>query len=123
MLRVTRWRPDTCDCIFEYEWDDTQSQDARTHSFKKAVQLCEHHQTLLATKAYDEVISENSRKNTVFTLAQEIKSDIALEDYTWSFDKIRKLKVGFLGKLKGAEKAQLKTLCSTRFEAGKIEVI
>ncbi|MBA7608869.1 hypothetical protein ES703_16053 [subsurface metagenome] len=123
MLQVTRWSPDTCGCILEYEWDDTLDENARTHSFKKAVKLCEHHKALIADKAYDEVLSENTRKNQAFGLAKEVKPELEMEDYTWSFDANRKLKVGFLGKLKAGEKSGLQTLCDNEFGVNKIEVI
>ncbi|MBA7697332.1 hypothetical protein ES703_105997 [subsurface metagenome] len=123
MLQVTRWSPDTCGCILEYEWDDTLEASARTHSFKKAVKLCEHHKALLGAKAFDQVMSENTRKNTVLGEIQKIKPDITLEDYTWSFDANRKLKVGFLGKLKAGEKSSLQSLCDNEFGVNKIEVI
>lgn len=123
MVRVTRWSPDTCGCVLEYEWDDAHNENTRTHSFKRAVKLCEHHKALEATKAYDEVVSENTRKNIAFGEAQKVNPDITLDDYTWAFDKDRKLKVGFLGKLKAGEKQGLQTLCNSKFGAGKVEVI
>lgn len=123
MLQVTRWSPDTCGCILEYDWDDTLDENARTHSFKKAVKLCEHHKALLGAKAFDQVMSENTRKNIAFGEARKIRSDIAPEDYTWSFDANRKLKVGFLGKLKAGEKSRLQSLCDNEFGVNKIEVI
>ena len=123
MLRVTRWSPDTCSCVLEYEWDDALNENERTHKFKKAVNLCEHHKTLLGTEAYGTVLSENTRKNIVFDEAQKLYPAIALEDYMWSFDANRKLKVGFLGKLKAGERSSLQTLCDGKFGAGKVEVI
>ena len=132
MLQVTRWSPDTCGCILEYEWDDTLDENARTHSFKKAVKLCEHHKALGANKAYEQVMSENTRKNQVWGFIEDMKSKagekdsiptVAIGDYTWSFDKDRKLKVGFLGKLKAGEKSSLQSLCDNEFGVNKIEVI
>ncbi|GAJ01272.1 unnamed protein product, partial [marine sediment metagenome] len=124
MIRVTRWSPDTCGCILEYEWDDAQDENTRTHSFKKAVKLCEHHKALAASGAYNQVMSENTRKNQVWGFIEDMKSKagekdsivaVAIEDYTWSFDATRKLKVGFLGKLKAGEKSSLQTLCDSKF--------
>lgn len=123
MLRVTRWSPDTCGCILEYEWDDTKSEDERTHSFKKAVQLCEHHQALSGSQAYDGVCSENTRKNQAFGLAKEVKPDLEPEDYTWSFDDKRKLKAGFLGKLTATERAAVQAKLDEKFGIDKAEVI
>lgn len=123
MLRVTRWSPDTCGCIVEYEWDDTKPASERTHSFKNAIKLCEYHKALSGTKAYDEVSSENTRKNQAFGLVKQIKPELELEDYTWSFDAKRKLKVGFLGKLNAIEKAAAQAKLDEKFGAGKAEVV
>ncbi len=122
MLRVTRWSPDTCGCVLEYEWDDTIPQEQRVHKFSKAINLCTYHKAL-AGKAYDAVVAENTSKNIVFGKAQEIKPSLTVEDYTWSFDDKRKLKVGFLGKLTAAEKAQLKTTIDSELGVDKVEVI
>lgn len=123
MIRVTRWSPDTCGCVLEYEWDDAQDEKTRTHSFKRVVKLCEHHKALAVDKAYDQVVSENTRKNIVFGEVQKIKPDITPDDYTWSFDDKRKLKVGFLGKLQADKRGNLQTQLDSKFGEGKVEVI
>ena len=28
---LTRWRPDTCGCVIEYEWDSDRPEEARRH--------------------------------------------------------------------------------------------
>ena len=123
MLRITRWSPDTCGCVLEYQWDDALDETTRTHSFNRAVQLCEHHRALAATKAYDAVQSENTRKNGAFAEAQKIRPGLTADDFTWSFGTDRSLKVGFLGKLIPAEKADLRSRLDGRFGTGKVEVI
>lgn len=126
MKQVTRWSPDTCGCILEYEWDDALEPSARTHSFKKAVHLCEHHKALVADRAYDAVLSENTRKNQTFGLAKKDNPDLELDNFTWSFEgtgENRQLKAGFLGRLKAEERASLQAQCNTKFGAGKVEVI
>lgn len=123
MLKVTRWSPDTCGCVLEYEWDDAQDENTRTHKFKKAVQLCEHHKALIHGRAHDQVLSENTSKNKVWGKAREIKPDLELGDFTWSFDKDRKLKVGFLGNLTVTQKKQLKDFADAEFGSDKVEVI
>ena len=121
MLRVTRWSPDTCGCVYEYEWDDSVPQEQRTHTLKKAIKLCEHHKTRI--KPYDDVVSENTGKNIVFGEAQKIKPELTVDDYTWSFDKDRKLTAGFLGKLTAADKANLKMQLDGKVGKDKVEVI
>jgi len=126
MKQVTRWSPDTCSCILEYEWDDTLEDSARTHSFKKVVQLCDHHKALVAAQAYNAVLSENTRKNQAWGLAKAVKPDLEIDSYTWSFEgtgENRRLKAGFLGKLSAAERANLQAQCNSKFGAGKVEVI
>lgn len=123
MLKTTRWSPDTCDCVLEYEWDDALSENERVHNFKGATHLCEHHKALVAAEAYGQVLSENTRKNQAFGLAKEVKPELELEDYTWSFDANRKLKAGFLGKLNATEKAAVQAKFDEEFGIDKAEVI
>lgn len=123
MLRVTQWSPDTCGCVLEYSWDDTLDENTRVHKFSKAISLCRHHKTQLPNGAYDQVLSENTRKNKVFGKAQEIKPSLVVQDYIWSFDDKRKLKAGFIGKLNASEKAQLKLFCDNELGVDKVEVI
>lgn len=126
MLKTTRWSPDTCDCVLEYEWDDSLPENQRTHSFKGTVRLCEHHKSLAADKACSAAVSENTRKNIAFGETQKIRPDLTIEDYTWSFEGTgadRKLKVGFLGKLAATEKAAVQAKLDEKFGVGKAEVI
>lgn len=132
MIRKTQWSPDTCGCILEYSWDDTQDENIRVHKFSKVIVLCDYHKTLAPNNAYDQVLSENTRKNMVWGIIEDLKTKagekdaiqtITIEDYTWSFDASRKLKVGFLGKLKAGEKSELQSLCNTKFGVNKVEVI
>lgn len=60
MLKRTRWQPDTCGCVIEYEWDDAVPQEERTHNYVAHV-ACARHQAASATLAT--VHSENRRKN------------------------------------------------------------
>lgn len=128
---VTRWSPDTCDCVIEYEWDTDAPPESLVLNFRNLVKSCPYHSSLSGEEIFQEVTSENTRKNMVFAEAQKIlpsltdeKGDPKTEDYNWSFDEKRKLKVGFLNiSVKPAEKAQLKAACDTKFGAGKVEVI
>lgn len=64
MLKVTRWSPDTCSCILEYSWDDTQNESVRTHNLDNIVQKCPAHQNLPDNPSvYNTVLDENPRKN------------------------------------------------------------
>lgn len=122
MKKTTRWSPDTCDCVFEYEWDSSLEENERTHTLKKVVQMCGYHKNLETTKAYEEVVSENTRKNKVFGMVAQIKKDILSDDYSWSFDKDRKLVVNF-NNLTSVQKSQITQACDSTFGIGKVEVI
>jgi len=93
--QVTRWSPDTCGCVLEYEWDDTVPQDSRVHSFQNLVKKCSDHGSIpVAKDVYDAVLGENRMKNLIFAELQKEKPDInAGEDFDWVFDKSRKLTV------------------------------
>jgi hypothetical protein len=123
MRRETQWSPDTCSCILVYEWDDAQPESARTHSFKRAVRLCEHHKGLAEAKAYDKVLAENTLKNLAYIEARKIKPSLMEEDYTWSFDEARKLKVGFLGRLTVEEKSNLQARYDDKFGRDEVRVL
>lgn len=122
MIRVTRWSPDTCDCCLEYSWDDAELESTRTHKFQTMVVKCPAHLNLSGETHYNEVLSENRRKNKVFALAQNAKPDIKPEDYEWAFDNKRVLQVKF-PKLTNAEKKKVKDNCDTEFGVGKVEVV
>lgn len=124
MIRTTRWSPDTCGCVLEYAWDDTLPADERVHTFTVLVAKCPDHIALLADQeTYDQVLSENTRKNHVLELARGIVINIEREDYVWSFNAARRLRAEFPGMLTGAQKAQLRQACNNKFGAGKVEVI
>lgn len=46
-IQITTWSPSTCDCTFQYSWDDTTSEADRVHTFFAAVKVCSFHQDLL----------------------------------------------------------------------------
>lgn len=65
VLKITRWSPDTCDCVLEYQWDDTQDENSITHTPVNVVNRCTAHQILpnTPTAVYNAVNEENPRKN------------------------------------------------------------
>lgn len=60
MIKTTRWRPDTCECVLEYSWDDSVSQNKREHINPVAVQTCEAHKALASHSAKYTAVSEES---------------------------------------------------------------
>lgn len=124
MKRITRWSPDTCGCVLEYEWDDKQNEDMRTHSFKRIISLCPAHSTLVGKNAYDQVLSENTRKNLTFALIKEKQPSIEPEKYLWWFDANRDLQVEFIGiTLTENQKQDIRNSVTTKFGSGKVKVL
>jgi ABC-type transporter MlaC component len=69
-IHVTRWSPDTCDCIIEYEWDDSAPPENRQHNLSNYVRTCTFHQSLATDSTkYSTVVDENTRKNHTLGLA------------------------------------------------------
>jgi hypothetical protein len=109
MIKKTRWRPDTCGCEIEYEWDDSLSQEKRVHTPSQIIKKCEFHQDMLnKNEHYTKVLEENQTKNRVWGKLLEISTltaDKVSEDgethkelkpnitYNWSFDADRNLVV------------------------------
>lgn len=63
MKHITRWSPDTCKCVLEYEWDD---QDRPTvHTFSKLVNACDLHGKLDLKDIFDRVKKDNRTKNII----------------------------------------------------------
>lgn len=68
-IRTTRWRPDTCDCVIEYTWDDALTPDQVTHTLDTIRRRCAAHVNLPSdTDVYNTVREENPRKNITHQL-------------------------------------------------------
>lgn len=66
-IKITRWSPDTCGCILEYEWDDSVEESQRTHTATRVVVTCKEHSKLDESERFDRVKEENILKNQVET--------------------------------------------------------
>lgn len=122
MIKITRWKPDTCDCVLEYEWDTEEAEEVRTHTPIK-VQSCAAHQFMdqAPENVYGKVKEENSRKNIALGKVLEHAPEAAKragghafnaeDEPTWEFDENRKLHIHLSGKftqgIKTAIKAEL----------------
>lgn len=84
VTKVTRWSPDTCGCVFDYEWDDSETEDTRQHNFKQVVKECASHQHLQGNSKkdmYDSSLEENRRKNgTIAELLDKAAADFGATD-------------------------------------------
>ena len=125
MIKTTRWHPDTCDCIIEYDWDTDQPEDSRTHTVKRVVRACAAHQAHPNKETHHAtVLDENVRKNKVhgILLQQFPELEGRKDDIKFSFDQSRKLKVEVKG-MKKADKDLVKALADTSFGNGKVELV
>lgn len=140
MIQTTRWKPDTCQCEFEYEWDDSVPEDQRVHTFSNALSQCDLHKGLPQDATlYDNVLKENQTKNLVLGDVLEkvprLKKEKTNDDgstvevldptvkYKWSFegaDDQRKLVVDLEGaNLTPEEKTEIATVAHDK----EVEVV
>lgn len=68
-MKVTQWRPDTCNCIISYEWDETLPIENRVHQFLDGTP-CNEHTGLTGAELYHHVHAESA---TVQRAAAELK--------------------------------------------------
>lgn len=43
MLQTTRWKPDTCECVIDYQWDDAVPAEERVHLPVATKKICSRH--------------------------------------------------------------------------------
>lgn len=138
MIKTTLWRPDTCECEIEYQWDSELSEDERVHTVSKIKKGCQYHSKLNEVDCFNTVSEENLRKNIVLkqiienveSATQEkeqvdgsIVKDLANgKKYDWSFDKDRNLVVNLIG-FTVQEKASTKTITDAIFDIGKVIIV
>ena len=141
VIKTTQWAPDTCGCIFEYEWDDTVSEDSRTHNFKQVVKECVSHSHLQGNSKrdmYDSSVEENRRKNgTIQELLERATAEFAQTDpqggaitlknninvtWTWSGTAPnRVMTLTVIGvTLTNQRKTQIQNFINNKFGTGKV---
>jgi len=137
-IQITRWSPDTCGCVLEYEWDDAVAPDSRVHSHNRTVNKCQHHADIGDSAAYDAVVDENSRKNISLGILAKTLPRVKgpqNEDldptaiYLWTFLDDRTLRVsidgvgGRVSNLTPAERSAWQGALNARFGPGKVVVV
>lgn len=126
VINVTRWYPDTCSCVIEYEWDSEQNEDERVHKFKSIVGVCPDHTSLSGDGLFQSVLKENRMKNMLLPEIQNIVPDFDNDKhYKWSFDKTRTLKVNLAHPYFTSNPNQKKTvqdICDTKYGKGKVVI-
>lgn len=121
MIRTTTWRPDTCECVLEYSWDDATSEASRAHSFAKVVSSCPAHNSLTGANVYEAVVGENQRKNRTSAIAQVQLASLTPEGWLWYYDPSRVLQV-VIPNLTAQQKNQLQSACDAALGAGRVKV-
>lgn len=132
MLRQTRWSPDTCNCVLDYQWDDSVPESARTYTLKNIEKRCPEHNAVNNDQLYDAVLSENQGKNAAFgeierLLAppnQDADAREALQrkisrSFDWRFDDQRKLVVNY-PEITDGQLMQLQQALDARLGSGKV---
>lgn len=131
MINITRWSPDTCGCVLEYEWDTELPEDQRVHTPRPPVKVCDEHKANPKVEVHNKVHEENTRKNIVLDeIVKAIPSHAKLDDkgntvpdldkINWSFDVNRKLKIELKG-AKAKDKTDVKVMLDTKF-ANKVDI-
>lgn len=128
MIREQRWTPDTCAkpeagdvCSVLETWDDTESEAARTHSFKIVEKKCSLHRDLEGKELYAALYEQNRRKNVVFAVVQSIKT-IPAHQFSWKFDNDFNLTVDCGSNLSTTQKNQLRAVCDINFGPNRVKV-
>lgn len=140
-IQRTRWSPDTCDCIIEYEWDDAEPSETRNHNLSTYVKRCSDHaigNIPTDSNRFDVVKEENVRKNngldTILQNAPTSLFDIDAEsgsrvfkrgitvNWTWTGTAPnRNIAISITGiTLTTQQKNNLKTFLDNRFGVGKV---
>ena len=128
-LNITKWRPDTCGCEIDYQWDADEPVETRTHTATNVVTCPAHSGTTV--EVHTKLLKENQGKNKAIGKIMEdvdMADDVVDEkgnvtkkfkpgkDVKWSFDANRVLELDIIGVdeakkqslLKEAEKAVTK---------------
>lgn len=138
-INTTRWSPDTCKCVIEYDWDVDLPADQRIHTPSNIVKDCPEHSGLTVGNLYTKILDENQRKNKfygeIIKLAN-VGEDVTQEDgtvvrqmkrgisFNFNFDINRVLEVSVIGvNLTPPQKAALQTFADNIFGIGKVRVL
>lgn len=89
-IQTTRWKPDTCDCVIEYDWDDSMESDKREHALK-SINKCAFHNKLDDITAFETVMPENVLKNNAVIEVLASLPVLKVEDVKFLYDSDRLL--------------------------------
>jgi hypothetical protein len=119
-MKVTRWSPDTCECVIDYQWDQDVPQEERVHTPYAIVKQCQYHKALSLQAHYDVLQDENPRKNKMIGHLME-QHGLKLEEIKWNYDAQRVLHV-FVSQLAAKRRYSVQAHADTSFGVGKVIV-
>lgn len=92
-MHITRnlWKPDTCGCVLEFEFDADLPSEERVHTPLEPHRKCQHHQHADKDTHHAAVSEENTRKNRAFGEVAEQLSDADKKELKWSLDESRQV--------------------------------
>lgn len=139
-IKTTRFSPDTCSCVIEYQWDDTLSETERTHTLSNYVNRCPDHSSLSTDQdRWNAVFDENPRKNIARQLcldngptalfdiidgSRQLKGNITF-NFSWSGTAPnRVLTISFTGvNLTNQQKNTIQNILNNRFGTGRVLIV
>ena len=120
MKHTTRWQPDTCECIVDYEWDD--AEEPRVHRITNVIRQCPLHEKLGKIEdIFSGVVDDNRLKNIVVNKVAELIST-KVEDIPFSFDEKRQLHLALDSKTSHLEKSSIQSVIDTLVGETKVKV-
>ncbi len=89
MIKYTIWRPDTCKCVIEYQYDDTLEMTPENITTKQVFNhgLCHSHISDLE-ELLDVIFIENIRKNKIINF---LNQEYLGKEFSFIYDENRKL--------------------------------
>ena len=136
MIRRTLWKPDTCPCEIEYEWDDTLPAGQRVHTPVRSVKCPAHAGAATLAEHHADLLDENPRKNKAEArLLAAFPAKLGLTDaqgnttlrpdaYTYTITGPRGARVLTLSLplLTNQERNAVQTWCNNNLGAGRVVV-
>lgn len=126
-IEVGEWRPNHCQCVIEFEYDDAVPVDQRLHTVHAVLNRGpEHASILVASALYQATRDENVRLNITRNDLVPQVSLSAQAAVKWTFTTARVLQISFdstKANVSQKVKSDIQTLCDTEFGIGKVEVL
>lgn len=138
-MKITRWGPDTCECILDYEWDADLPLESRTFTIVGVFKTCDAHSGLATIQQkFNQVKDENGRKNKVYGLIEQYLPS-AFEtvvnpdgttytvlaggrEFSWSFDVNRNILINLVN-FTAQEKTTITNYAALLPEGSKIIIV